>query len=458
MFPSRSSWLNIEYSAMQPGKLRSSLIRGTVQLAAASILTRIIGLANRMILSRLIGAEGLGLFQMILPLYALLAVLAGLGLSGAVTKMVADRSATGDTAGQLQVCRIATRLVLAASAATAILLWAAPALWRQLIPDQRILSTLRLMPAAFLFAALSSILRSYTQGQGWMLPTALSQIAEQVIRVAVGLVAAYLLLPYSLEKALLGLFGGVIAGEIACLTLLFLMQLPAKRKTPPLQLGQTSAEMIKELFSLALPILLIRLSTSITQTVESLMIPARLQAAGFSAVRATTIFGQLAGMALPLLFLPTVLIIPLTTTLVPAVAAATTLRQRGRLETLVNLSLWGTLGLGTLSAALLYLGAPTFTVILYGSADAARLVIKLAPLAPFAYLQFTTAAILHGMGRPAYAVASDLLGTAVSLAIIYHLTALPHWGINAVICGYTVAFIMISLLDYFLIQHFLNRI
>ena len=62
------------------------------------------------------------------------------------------------------------------------------------------------------------------------------------------------------------------------------------------------------------------------------------------------------------------------------------------------------------------------------------------------------------MGRPAYAVASDLLGTAVSLAIIYHLTALPHWGINAVICGYTVAFIMISLLDYFLIQHFLNRI
>ena len=206
---------------------------------------------------------------MILPLYALLAVLAGLGLSGAVTKMVADRSATGDTAGQLQVCRIATRLVLAASAATAILLWAAPALWRQLIPDQRILSTLRLMPAAFLFAALSSILRSYTQGQGWMLPTALSQIAEQVIRVAVGRVAAYLLLPYGLEKALLGLFGGVIAGEIACLTLLFLMQLPAKRKTPPLQLGQTSAEMIKELFSLALPILLIRLSTSITQTVES---------------------------------------------------------------------------------------------------------------------------------------------------------------------------------------------
>jgi len=109
LFPSRSSWLNIEYSAMQPGKLRSSLIRGTVQLAAASILTRIIGLANRMILSPPDRRRGLGLFQMILPLYALLAVLAGLGLSGAVTKMVADRSATGDTAGS---CKSAASLLV----------------------------------------------------------------------------------------------------------------------------------------------------------------------------------------------------------------------------------------------------------------------------------------------------------------------------------------------------------
>lgn len=442
---------------MKPGKLRSTLISGTIQLAVASIFTRIIGLFNRMILSRLIGAEGLGLFQMILPLYALLAVLAGLGLSGAVTKMVADRRATGDSRGRFQVRRIAVHLVLAASAISAILLWITPPLWQRFTPDHRILSTLRLMPAAFLFAALSSILRSYTQGLGWMLPTALSQLAEQVVRVAVGLAAAYLLLPHGLERALLGLFGGIIAGEIACLGLLLLLKPPGDND-PPGQPRRAPPAMRQELFSLALPILLIRLSTSITQTVESLMIPGRLQLAGLSPAGATALFGQLAGMAMPLLFLPTVLIIPLTTALVPAVATATTLRRRGRLEALINFSLWGTLGLGTLSAALLYLGAPALTAAMYGSDSAAGLVIKLAPLAPFAYLQFTTAAVLHGMGRPAYAVASDLAGTAASLGMIYRLTALPHWGINGVICGYTVAFIIISLLDYLMIQHFVKKV
>ena len=171
---------------MYSENLKSSLIRGTLQLAAAGILVRIIGLVNRMALSRLIGAEGLGLFQMILPLYALLAVITGLGLSGAVTKMVADRSATGDIIGRRKVRQFTLRLVLGAAAITTALLWLAPALSLKFIPDRRIIGILRLMPAAFIFAALSSILRSYSQGQGKMAPTALSQVAEQVVRVTVG--------------------------------------------------------------------------------------------------------------------------------------------------------------------------------------------------------------------------------------------------------------------------------
>jgi len=209
---------------MDSGNLKSSLIRGTIQLAAAGILVRIIGLANRMALSRIIGAEGLGLYQMILPLYALLAVIAGLGLSGAVTKMVADRSVTGDIAGRRKVRQISLCLVLAAAAVITVLLFIAPELPLKFIPDRRIIGILRLMPAAFIFAALSSILRSYSQGLGKMAPTALSQVAEQTARVVVGLAAAYFLLPCGMEKALAGLFGGIIAGEIACLGVLYFMR------------------------------------------------------------------------------------------------------------------------------------------------------------------------------------------------------------------------------------------
>ena len=441
---------------MKRASVRSSLIRGTMLLTAAGICTRIIGLANRIFLSRLVGAEGMGLYQMILPLYALLAVAAGLGLSGAVTKMVADRSAGGDHAGGRQICQTALRFVLIAALVISVLLWLAAPRWRGFLPDPRLGGVLPLMPAALLFAALSSILRSYTQGRGRMLPTALSQIAEQVVRVSLGLLAAYLLYPCGLESALLGLFGGIIAGELACLGTLLLMKEAAP--APSSGAARLSPLLIRELFSLALPILLIRLSTALTQSIESLMIPGRLQIAGFSAAEATALYGNLAGMALPLFFLPTVLIIPLGTTLVPAIATASTLRQRGRLERLINLALWGALGLGALSAALLYSCAPLLTRLFYGSTEAAVLVARLAPLAPFAYLQFTTAAVLHGMGRPGYAFSTDLTGTAAALVIIYRLTALPQWGIRGALCGYTVAFIIIALLDYLLIYRFLGKV
>lgn len=431
------------------------MIRGTIQLAAAGVLTRMLGMGNRMILSRLIGAEGLGLFQMILPVYALLAVTASLGLPGAVTKMVADRHARGDLLGELQVRKLALQSVFFAALAGAAILWIVLALPLDFVPDSRITGALRLLPAAFFFAALSAILRGYLQGQSNMAPTALSQVGEQVIRVSLGLAAVYYLLPLGLEYALLGVVAGIIAGEIACFSVLFLLE-PDKNvlKAP----GKVSRAMLSEMSMLSFPILAIRLGTSITQTVESLIIPNRLQEAGFSASQSTALFGQFAGMALPLIFLPTVLIIPLNITLVPAVAGAVTLRLRGRLDHLVNLSLWGTIGLGALSALLLSYYAPALTGALYGDISATRLVVQLAPVAPFAYLQFTTAAILHGMGRPGIAVANDLAGTMISLSIIYYLTALPGWGINGVICGYTIAFTLITILDCFFIFRLARKV
>jgi stage V sporulation protein B len=434
---------------------QSILIRGTVQLAAAGIFTRILGLGNRMVLSRFIGAEGLGLFQMILPVYALLAVIAGLGLPGAVTKIVADRHARGDLKSQLQVRGIALKYVFAASLAGAALLWIALSLPLDFIPDRRIVPSLRLMPAAFLFAALSSVLRSYSQGRSNMAPTALSQVAEQSIRVALGLAAAIYLLPLGLDYALIGIMLGIIAGEIACCGVLFFLTPDKKTLRPP---GKAAPALLREICLLSLPILAIRLSTSVTQTVESLMIPYRLQAAGYSAAQATTLFGQLLGMALPLLFLPTVLIIPLNTTLVPAIAGAVTLRLKRRLRRLLNLSLCGTIAVGAASAAILFYFAPPLTQALYGSDAAAYLVAFLAPVAPFAYLQFVTAAILHGMGRPGIAVANDLAGTVISLILIYYLTALPGWGIKGVICGYTVAFTLIAILDCLFIYLLSRRI
>ncbi len=427
-----------------------TLIKGTLILTIASVFTRILGLGNRMLLSRLIGAEGLGLVQMMLPFYALAAVVANLGLPGAVVKSVSDRFAVRDYYGVEQVRRIALSFVVKSALIGALFLFYisfSPLI--SYFPDQRIIVPLRLMPIPLFFAAITSIFKGYFQGQKNMIPTAVSQVGEQIVRVTFGIIAALYLLPYGLEYAILGIMIGVALGELVSLIIVLLFYKYHRRKnknTLPLSYPRFSWQVTRELSALAAPLVVIRLSGSLTYTIQSFLIPARLQYAGLTIGEATTLLGHLSGMALPLLFLPTVAIIPLTTTLVPSIASAASLGLKSRLRRLLAFSLWGTFLVGLLTGLTLYFFNEPLTKILYSTNCAAPLVAQLAPVAPLAFLQFTTVSILHGLGRPGLALIGDLVGMSMCLLIIYIFTASPLYGIQGAILGYNINFILTSLL------------
>lgn len=427
----------------------SNLLKGITQLGAASVITRMLGMVNRMYLSRLIGAEGLGLYQMIIPIYFLLAVVVSLGLPGAVTKMVADRHAVYNPVGQYRVQRLALSFTIPAALLLSALIWIALCFPLKCIPDPRILPGLRLMPAAFIFVAFSSVLRSHYQGRSEMFPLAVSQLGEQVARIAIGLAAAYRLAAWGLEYAVLGLVAGIAASEACGLILLIL----AGRRCRPVikqfsdKTGKAGGHLKREMFTLALPLLIFRLSAAVTGALESWIIPLRLQVSGLNTREALSLFGQLSGMALPLLFLPSVLIVPLNMALIPAIAGAVALNLSGRLCRLIRISLAASAITGGLTWFILTPFARVLVKTLYGQPEAAPMVIMLAPLAPLVFLQFTSTSILHGLGKPGAAVANDFTGTAFSLVIIYYLTASPVYGVTGVIWGYGAAYSLITLLN-----------
>lgn len=425
------------------------LLKGTFILTLAAVFCRLLGLGNRMLLSRLIGAEGLGLFQMILPFYTLAAVLVTLGLPGAVVKTVSDRYARDDIYGMEQIRTLAISFIRPASLLGGLLLlFLTFSPLTSYLPDQRIIMPMRMMAPALVCVAMASIYKGFFQGQQNMVPTALAQVVEQISRVALGLLGVILLLPYGLEFAVLGVVLGITLGELASLLLvLFSYRLYRKgqRRLCPQKLPRYSFQVRKELTALALPLLVIRLSASVTFTVESFLIPSRLQMAGYSAAEATALLGELAGMALPLLFLPTVFIIPLSTAIVPSIAAAASLGQKRRLRKLLIFALGSTIVMGVCGGAFLNLYSETLTAIIYGSAGAAPLLAQMSLGAPFAYLQYVTTSILHGLGRPGIALGNDLLGTVTCLFLIYTLTAHPDIGIRGAVLGFNTGFILSSL-------------
>jgi len=420
---------------------KKKLIQGTVLLTGASLLTRILGLANRMVLSRLIGAEGLGLLQMAIPYYSLMVVVANLCMPGAMSRVISELHARGDGAGVEQVRQLSLYLVLITSLTSALLLWsAAPLIARNFLPDARVEILLKALAPALLFVGISSVLKGYFQGMNNMLPSSLAQATEQAARVGTGLAGAYLMLPYGITAAAAGSMIGVSIGEFC--GFFIMRQFDIRRQLPRSRFTRCgNRDTLAEIFRFAIPLIMIRFTTSFSTSIEAFLIPSRLISAGFNPNQATALFGELTGMALPLLFLPTVTIMPLSVTLVPNVAAAVAVHDRRRVYRLLSFSLWLTLLVGGMTSLVLYLFPVQLCQLFYSAPATAPLVVVLAPAAPFAFVQFAGVAALNGLGFPRQAFYTELITCSTLLGFIYLLTGRPELGIRGAVLSYDIAFV-----------------
>lgn len=422
--------------------MKQSFARGALILATASFINRAIGFLYRILIVRLIGPEGIGLYQMAFPAYALLLVLTTAGIPMAVAKLVAEKVAVGAWKQARQVLRLALWLVTGSGLCFAVftMLWA-PRLAGLLFADPRVsLPFVTMLPALIIVAA-SSVFRGFFFGLHQMLPPAVAQVAEQVVRFSVGLYLVRLLLPYGLDVVTAGMAVGMIAGELVGLVLLILMYWAVKKNIPLGNGGHILHRsdiplLIKAVYGLAIPITLSRVVNSMMITLEAILIPQRLQVAGFSWRQATEIYGHLAGIASMLVGLPTILTVSLATTMIPAISDAAARQRLTLLKQRSTQALRITIIMGIPAAAVLHVYANELTTSIFHSGEAAIPLRMLALGAVFFYLQQTTAGILQGLGKVTILLVNTLIAAVASITGVYYLTAVPQLGI----VGTAVAF------------------
>lgn len=418
------------------------LLRGTLALTAAGLFSRFTGSIYRILLVRVVGETGIGLFQMAFPAYSLAATVATLGLPAALAKVVAERSARGDWPGVAQARRVATILAAAATLASVYLAWGgAGFISRTVLTDHRTYASLAVMPLAVAAASFAAILRGYFHGLQDLVPGAVAQVVEQIVRIPTVLLLAGLLIPYGLGAAAAGAMAGVAVGELAGLVCLLgwyyrqeKVPRPWKRRpggAPAPGLLQTA----RYLLTLGLPAMAGDMIGALSATADAVIIPRRLQEAGLDWDQATGLYGELTGMVLPILFLPMVITYPLAAAMIPSVAAAHALGQR---QALVRRVVLGTrLSLLTaLAAGLVFHTAPGLLArLLYGNADIAPLIALLAVAAPFVYVQAMENSVLLGLGLNSNSLRNYLVGVVVRIAAIYILTGNPSLGIAGALWG-----------------------
>ena len=407
---------------------RDHFLTGAFLLAASSALSRVLGATVRIPLARLMGDEGIGLYQMAYPIYSVMLALSTTGINIAVSKLVAEKVAQGRWRSASHVFLMALRMLIVLGLLGAVgLALAARPISQHLVKDPRAyLSILAVSPALFLVAVMAS-LRGLFQGLQDMTPTAWSQVVEQLVRVTTMFALGVSLLPLGLDKAAAGAVFGAVTGALAGLTYLVRRYMGASQelrrraraaKDDP---AETGGEVLRQILKVAVPISLASIIMPLMQFIDLAIVPARLQALGYSYQAATGLYGQLSGMAYPLIYVPTIWTAAMTVSLVPAVSEAQVkhpgwVRSRVLLATRLNLlvNIPAAVGLAIL--------ATDISTMLYKEPAAGIPLLWLTPGIVFLSTQMISGAVLQGLGRSDLPVRHLLTGGLVKMILTFALS------------------------------------
>lgn len=450
-------------------KSQHPIWRGALILTAAGFASRFIGFFYRIFLSNAIGAEGMGLYQLVFPVYAMMISFTTAGIQTAVSRHVSARAAAGNRRDAREILFAGLSVSLALSLAAAFLVSAGSGfLAEHFLFELRCAPLLRLAAWAVPFGCIHACLAGYYIGLQRTDIPALSQLAEQLVRVTASWLIFCVLLEQGIAPGPILAVGGMLAAELVSSlftgTIFLFMEVPqglsirrhshtenshASRARGP-RLPRKKA--YHSVLSMAAPLTGTRVIMNFLHSAQAALLPVTLQAHGLTSSQALSQYGILTGMAMPLIMFPSAIANGLSTMLLPSVSEDLSLNRpdhiRQTVESTVSTSLW----LGIFCTGGFLLTGKELGVVLFGSPEAAPFIQTLAWLCPFLYLDTTLSSILHGLGRLKETFFLNAGGHILQLA--FTLLAVPRFGIAAYLWGILASQLLSAFLALFLVYRY----
>lgn len=414
----------------------STILAGTLLLTATGLFSQVVGFLYRMALSRLIGAETMGLYQLVMPVYSMLMSVTAVGLTVAVSTLSARYHALGDSGTVKLVLRRALRnfFLLAVPLGLAVAVLSDP-ISVYLLGDARTRLGVVVMVPCMLLTGVENLHKHCFYGIGRVRPPAAVETAEQLIRAGAVLLLLAALLPRSAEETVGIIALGMVLCEVfsACaLTLLFKRHW---RRFPP---GPAGADISgKRLMSIALPVGATSLLGTLLGSANSVLIPAKLVEGGMTLSEAMSEFGVLCGMTLPMLGLPTGFIGALCLVMVPDLSRRTARGDRRAAGGFLDRVMSATSLLMAPAMALLTVTGPTVGQALFRDERVGELILPLAVGTLLGCYQSVLSGALNGLGLQEKAARNAILSDIVQLAFTFF--AVSRFGLAGFAAGFVAS-------------------
>lgn len=439
---------------------KNPLISGTLLMTTAGVLSRIIGFFYRIFLSRTIGAEALGIYQLIAPVFSICFALTASSVQTSISKFVGDvigeceHSSCGEKRARFYLVIGLTLSVFFSLVTGALVYTNADWIAVHLLGEKRCSPLLILLTYSLLPACIHACINGYYYGKKRAFVPSVCQLMEQIARVS----SVFIIYQVTVEKgipltafhAVAGLVIGEFAGLLTCLCAFSAEKHLEKGAFRSLQ--KSYSQMIQMFCAMVFPLTLNRVTVALSSSLENLLIPQKLQEFGYSNADALSIYGVLTGMTLSIILFPNVLTNSFSVLLLPAISEAKGQNRREQIVLAIKKAiLYGSL-LGLVFTVLFLLSGNLLGNKLFHNALAGVFIRRLSWLCPLMYITSLLSSILHGLGNAAQVLYVNLLSCLIRISMIWFLV--PRYGIGACLWGMLLSYVFTTLSCMFLLRSY----
>jgi stage V sporulation protein B len=422
--------------------MKNRFFANTVLLTLTTQVLRVCGIVLVAFLSGRIGTEGVGLFQLILSVYALISTVVTSGPGMAVTRITAEdlgKSGHTRTSNVLKICVIYS-LILSVLVGGALFLFA-DFIGRGILSDARTVLSLRAIAPSLPFIALTSCLRSYFFGMKKVMMPVSVMLFEQVVQIAVIIAILGAYAPQGLEQACFAIFMSFTVAEVISFVFGYLLYRIGKNPRPEIV---RDAQLHRKVLGIALPVAGSAYLRSGLRTAENILIPAGIRVFVGSEAAALSQYGLLMGMVMPVMLFPSAFLYAMATLVVPEISEAAAVNDRKKIKHTISRGMEFTLLFSLLFSGIYICFAKDLGLAVYQSAQAGTLIRTLAPLVPLMYLDFLVDGMLNGLNQQMKTLGINILDYSLRITLI--LVLVPRYGLAA----YIAIFFLSTVLNAYL--------
>ena len=429
--------------------MKEKFIKSTIILIIGGLLTKILGMVIRIVTTRVIGLEGIGLYMLVMPTYSLFITIATLSLPIAISKLVSENTRNNKNVilGIIPIALLFNIIVIT------ILILSSKFISNTLLQNSKLYYPILAMSVTLPFITLSSIIRGYFFGRQKMIPHVTSNLFEQIVRLAMTIIITPYLLKFGIISAVTGLILFNVVSELLSIFILFFF-MPKNVKITKNDL-KPDYDNVKNLFSISFPTTTGRIISSIGGFLEPIVITFVLLAIGYNNDYITMEYGIISGYVFPMVMLPQFLSGAVSSALLPTISSYNALNMKKAIKRKLYQAISFSLLIGIFFTIIFMIFPELSLKIMFNETEGTKYLFFAAPIFLLTYIQGPIVSTLQAIDEAKIVMNSSLIGVVVKTIVLFFALYLDI-HMYALLIAIFIQYLIVTIYQYKKLKKALN--